>query len=161
MATAAKVLKASLQLILVQASETDIEASEFDDAIFTMNNYMFALDAEGVKLGYTEVINISDEVTIPTGALLGTIYNVAIALATEYDGVIGPGLVDMAANGMSAMRKLGVTIGPSAYPSTLPVGSGNAGPCNNDRRFYPELEAQILAEATGAIGLETGTEEAI
>lgn len=161
MATAAKVLKAALQLILVQASETDLEASEFSGAIFTMNNYMLALDAEGVKLGYTEVINISDEVTIPTGALLGTIYNVAIALAPEYDGVIGPGLVDMAGNGMSAMRKLGVTIGPSAYPSTLPVGSGNAGPCSVDRRFYPELEAQILAEATGAIGLETGTEGAV
>ena len=66
MATAGQVLKASLQKIIVQASEADLEPDEYSDAIFSMNNYMFDLDARGVHLGYTQVTNLSDEITVIT-----------------------------------------------------------------------------------------------
>jgi len=160
MATAAQVLKSILQKILVQASEADFEPDEFSDAIFSMNNYMLALDAKGIRLGYTEVTNLSDNITIPTGALRGLIANVAIDIAPEYDGEITPGLVRMAKEGLDAMRELGVNITTSSFPSTLPVGSGNEhNGFGATRRFFPDLEAEILAETTGAIGLEEGTEE--
>jgi len=55
MATVAQVAKASLQRILVQASESSLEPDEYQDFIFAMNNYMSQLDAQGVSLGYTEV----------------------------------------------------------------------------------------------------------
>ena len=51
MATVAQVAKASLQRILVQASESELTASEFQDFIFSMNNYMTQLDAQGIQLG--------------------------------------------------------------------------------------------------------------
>ncbi len=60
MATVAQVAKASLQRILVQASEAPLEPDEYQDFIFSMNNYMFQLDAQGVQLGYTEVSNLGD-----------------------------------------------------------------------------------------------------
>ncbi len=161
MATAAQILKASLQKILVQASEADLEPDEYQDAIFTMNNLMLGLDADGIRLGYTEVTNLADDVTIPTGALRGLIFNLAIDLAPEYDGQVTAALVAAAEAGMRTMEKLGVSMGASALPSTLPVGSGNYTDGDYTNRYYPDQEAEILAETTGAIAVETGTQDAI
>ena len=160
MATAAQVIKAALQRILVQDSEASLQASEYQDAIFAMNNYMLALDAQGITLGYTEVADLGDDITIPTGALRGLIANLAIEVAPDYNGAISEGLVVAAQQGMEAMRKLGVSITATAYPSTLPIGSGNDYGNGWDWKFYPDLEADILAETTGSIGLESGTEDA-
>ena len=162
MATAAQVLKAALQRILVQGSEADLEPDEYKDAIFAMNNYMLDLDASGVKLGYTEVTGLADDITVPTGALRGLIANVAIEISPDYDGQITPALASAASDGLKTMRKLGVSLGQSFYPPTLPRGSGNAG-CGKQRssRYYPDREDEILAETTGAIALETGTQGAI
>lgn len=158
MATAAQATKAILQSILVQASEAPLEADEYQDTIFAMNNYMAALAADGVNLGYTEVANLADEITIPSGALRGLIANVAIEMAPEFGGVVSEALAVRALSGLKTMRNLGITMGPSAYPSTLPVGSGNegSGVLTNDH-FYPDLEAEILSEASGSIVLETDT----
>jgi len=57
-----------------------MEADEYADYIFALNNYMTALEAEGVSLGYTVVANLSDAVTVPTGALRGIIANMALRL---------------------------------------------------------------------------------
>lgn len=164
MATAAQVLKAALQRILVQASEAPLEPDEYEDAIFAMNNYMLALDAQGITLGYTVISNLGDPVTVPVGALRGLIANVAIEIAPDYDGIISPGLTKAASEGLESMRNLGVSIGASRNPSTLPIGSGNEDYGGNglgQSHFYDDLESEILAETTGAIGLETGTEAAI
>lgn len=158
MATVAQVAKASLQRILVQASEAPLEADEYNDFIFALNNYMLSLDASGVKLGYTEVQNLGDEVTVPVGALRGIIANMAIEVAPDYGGEITQGLINAAQNGLKAMRRLGQTIGATAYPSTLPAGSGNHDGSSRDNVFYPDLEAAILSETTGAISLEDYTE---
>lgn len=156
MATVAQVAKSALQKILVQASESELEADEYQDFIFAMNNYMASLAAEGVNLGYTVVCNLADEVTVPVGALRGLIANVAIECAPDYGGVVSDELRKMAHDGEKIMRKLGQHLRPSRFPSTLPIGSGNEW-CSNDIHFYPESEASILAEAGGTIGLETGT----
>ncbi len=159
MATVAQVAKASLQRILVQASEADLEPDEYKDFIFAMNNFMLALDAGGVTLGYTEVANLGDEVTIPTGALRGLIANMAIEVAPDYGGQISPGLVAAATEGLKVMRLIGGRMVSSKLPSTLPIGSGNEGGRFQDRgdHFYPDSQADILAETTGSIGLEEST----
>lgn len=157
MATAGQVLKAALQRILVQASDADLEPDEYADAMFAMNNLMTAYDAEGIYLGYTEVTTLADTITIPAGALRGLIANVAIEISPDYNGAITDGLRVAAKYGKDAMRTLGVVITSSAMPSTLPIGSGNTDNSNWSTNFYSDLEAEILAETTGAIGLETGT----
>lgn len=159
MATVAQVAKASLQRILVQASEADLEPDEYQDYIFALNNWMLALDAEGVSLGYTEVSDLGDEVTVPTGALRGIIANLAIEVSPDYGGQVTPALISAAAEGLRVMRRLGQRMQSSAFPDTLPVGSGNEGGRTRFRGeyFFPDREAEILAETTGAIGLETNT----
>jgi hypothetical protein len=159
MATAAQVLKAALQRILVQGSEAEFEPDEYQDAIFDMNNYMLDLDAKGIALGYTFVSDLGDDITVPVGALRGVIANVAIEIAPDYNGTISPALVKAASDGLDTMRLLGTSIPTTRFPGTLPLGAGNEG----DRvglfgqHFFPDLEAEILAETTGAIGLELGT----
>lgn len=159
MATAAQVLKAALQRILVQASESELQADEYSDAMFAMNNLMAEYDADGISLGYTEVSTLADPITIPTGALRGLIANLAVEISPDYNGNVTAALADAARMGKNTMRKLALNIPDTAYPSTLPIGSGNEG-CGSDfnSSFYPDLEAEILAEATGSIGLESGTE---
>ena len=157
MATAAQVIKAALQRIIVQDSEAPLQADEFQDSIFALNNYMFDLDAEGITLGFTEITSLGDAVTVPVGALRGVIANLAIEMAADFDATISPALQRAAEEGIKTMRKLGVIMGATNFPSTLPIGSGNYDDTFMDDHFYPGLEAEILAETTGAIGLEVAT----
>jgi len=157
MATVAQVAKASLQRILVQAAEAPLEADEYQDFIIAMNNYMLALDSQGIHLGYTAVSNLADEVTVPLGALRGVIANVAIEVAPDYGGVVSDALVMQAREGLQAMRMLGQTIGGTRMPSTLPIGSGNTDTGYGSWNFYPDSEDSILAETIGTIALETST----
>lgn len=158
MATVAQVANAALKRILVQGSDAPLEADEYQDFIFALNNFMLALDAEGVTLGYTEVSDLGDEITVPTGALRGIIANMAIEVAPDYNGTVSPALAAAASKGMQVMRIIGQTISASSYPSTLPVGSGNEDDTFTNRRFYDGAnEAEILAETTGAISLEDST----
>lgn len=159
MATVAQVANAALKRILVQASEAPLEADEYQDFIFALNNYMLALDAEGITLGYTEVSDLGDEVTVPTGALRGIIANMAIEVAPDYNGTVSPALATAAQQGLQVMRIIGQTISPSSFPSTLPIGSGNedSGLFCNSRFYSGANEAEILAETTGAISLEDST----
>lgn len=157
MATVAQVAKAALQRILVQADEAPLNASEYQDFIFALNNYMLSLDAQGIQLGYTEVSDLGDEITVPAGALRGIIANMAIEVAPDYGGQITDALAVAAKNGLEAMRRLGQSMSASEYPSTLPYGSGNYD--YGTSYFYPEKESEILAETTGSIALETNTND--
>jgi|TARA_R110000803_G_scaffold46383_3_gene97347 hypothetical protein len=162
MATVAQIANATLGKILVQDAEGAYQASEYQDFIFSLNTYMLALDADGIALGYTEVSNLADTVTVPTGALRGIIYNMAVEVSDEYGGTVTQTLQRIADESLVTMRKLGVSIGETSFPSTLPIGSGNEGLGSIfSSHFYPDEEDQILAETTGALALEAGTEAAI
>lgn len=157
MATVEKIAKAALQRILVREDEAQLEASETDDFIFALNNYMLALDAEGINLGFTEVSSLADEVTVPTGALRGIIANMAIEIAPDFNGKVTEGLIVAASAGLRVMRILGQSMGATEYPSTLPMGSGNYDRYGSN--YYSDLEDTILAETTGSISLETSTND--
>ena len=158
MATAAQVTKAILQSILVRGVESPLEADEIQDAIFGLNNYMTMLDADGIHLGYTIVSDLGDEITIPNGALQGVIANAAIFMAPQFTNTqISPALALMAKTGLSAMRKLGVTVGPMLLPDTLPIGSGNEWDWGQDNHFYDGVSDDILTETGNGIQLETNT----
>ncbi len=158
MATVAQVAKASLQRILVQADESPLEASEYQDFIFAMNNLMLDLDAKGINLGYTEVSNLGDTITIPSSCLRGLIALMAIEVAPDYNRPIPEALAASAQAGLKTMRRVGRTMRQTEYPSTLPIGSGNEYYNHGIYPFYPDLEAEILTESGGSILLETDTE---
>ncbi len=162
MATVKQVADAALKRILVQGAEAELEPHEYQDFIFALNNYMLSLDAKGITLGYTRVDNLGDDVTVPSGALRGIIANMAIEVSPDYGGKVSDGLVKAAEEGMHSMMMIGQSITQTEFPSTLPYGSGQYDSYSGidfASQYYPDLEAEILAETTGAIGLETGTDE--
>jgi hypothetical protein len=135
--TAAQLLKQSLQEILVQASEAPLEADDYRDAIFVLNSWMAGLEADGVDLGYTPVDSLSDVITVPDGAIMGMVSNIAILIAPQYGRPISLELSNKAKKGMATIYRLGQTVAITEYPSTLPRGSGNTADGLWEDTFYP------------------------
>lgn len=154
METANTVINDALQELIVQASEQAIEAIEFSTAMRYMNRMMAEFAADGLPLGYTDVSNASDPITIPTGAVNGLIYNLALHLATSYDIVVSPELAVKAQNSKNVMTKISNQISPSSFSDTLPIGSGNEGYIYDDK-FYSDSVDTVNTESGGVIGLET------
>ena len=119
---------------------------------------MFEYDANGVSLGFTEITNPSDLITVPVGAIGGVTSLLAVRLSSTFNAIVSQGLAQAAQTGLSALYKLGLTIKPSQQPCTLPVGSGNyeSGSYSNDT-FFPCAESDILTEDGGSILLESNT----
>jgi len=158
METAGTIIKDALFEILQQGDEAPIEASEAQTAIRYLNRMMLRWDAVGYPLGFTVISSLGDLVTIPDGAVDGVVTNLAVSLAPQYDVQLSPALIANAQLGLEAIRVLSVVVGPSALPSTLPIGSGNEGGCTStDNHFYPDQQSDILAETTGSIVLEEDT----
>ena len=157
METAQSVITDILQEILVQASEQPIEAVDFQFVVRYMNRYMNQL-AVTVPLGYTQVVNPTDLITIPDGAINGLIFNVALKVLNSFDIDVGPTLFANAKDGLFAMRKLSRNEVATKHPSTLPIGSGNE--CGSDyAKFYNGVESTTLTEQNGNILLENITNE--
>jgi len=155
METAQSVIDDTLQEILVGASEQAIQSVDFASAMRYMNRMMATFDAEGIALGYTQVTKASDAITIPLGAIEGLIFNLALRLTTSYDIPVAGTLAINAREGKEAMRKLAVFIQPTAYPCTLPIGSGNEYDNTfNSSHFYHCPEDELTTEQGGSILLE-------
>jgi len=161
METAADIIKSALQEILVQASEAPIEADEAQTAIKYLNRMMFRFAADGINLGYTKVSNLGDPITVPDGAIDGIVSNLAVRLFPQFSAPttqIDPILMGDAREGLKTLEMLGVHVGPTSFPSTLPIGSGNEWEGSWGDHFYPESDNPILTEQGGFISLESGTE---
>lgn len=122
--TAGQVIKAALQRILVQASEADLEPDEYADAMLALNTMMSSWESQGIDLGYTQVDNVSDPITVSPGAIRGIIANLAIETSPDYNGKISQGLVAQAAEGLKAIRLLAIKHIPTQWPDNLPIGTG-------------------------------------
>jgi hypothetical protein len=138
--TAAQLLKQSLQEILVQASEAPLEADEYRDCIFVMNTFMADLEANGVDIGYTPVDSLSDVITVPDGAIMGMVSNIAILIAPQFGKAVPFELGKKAKKGMSTIYRLGQTVAITEFPNTMPTGSGNTGDGLWYDTFYPGAE---------------------
>lgn len=134
--TAKTLVSDILQELLINSAEQSIPAVDFQTGVRYLNRYMAEQDADGVKLGYTEVTNPSDAITVPSGAINGIIYNVALHLATTYDVVVTPELAVKARTGLNIMIKLGSPIQSTKYTSNTPIGSGNYNDTSNVSNFY-------------------------
>jgi len=121
--TAGDLIRRALHLILVEGADSTLEADEYADGIDALNGYLEGLEADGVRLGFNRVCNISDIVNVPNGALRGVVANLAIDLAPQFGGRISAALIKQASDGLKTLYKLGVHVGESVYPSGLPSGS--------------------------------------
>lgn len=145
MATAGEIIESALKRILVQGSGLALEADEYADGIEALNNMMAAYEVADIRLGYTEVNNVGDEVTVPPGARMGIIANLGILMAPDFGGTVSPSLASQAESGLQTMRLLGMPKIKAGMPSGLPIGSGN-----DDRyssAFYSRSSSALLSLA--------------
>ena len=157
--TAGDIIKDALFECTVLGAEAPVEASEAQGAIRYLNRMMAAFDADGIDLGYTEVTNLADVITVPAGANDGIVAQLAVRLWTQYtdDQPVPSELIARANSGKASMRNIAVTVGQTEYGDTLPIGSGNKSSGDWSDHFYPDLQSTILAESNGSIGLEDDT----
>jgi hypothetical protein len=157
--TAADIIKDALGEITVLGAEAPVEPVDAQAGVRYLNRMMAAFDADGIPLGYTEVTNLSDLVTIPAGANAGVVSQLGVMLWDQFSNgePVPSTLLARAISGKNTMRNLAVTIGATEFPSTLPIGSGNEWDSNRNDKFYPDLESTILAETNGSVGLEDST----
>lgn len=158
METAQSIINDALQEIIVLAAEQPIQPTDFQTARRYLNRMMASLDAQGISLGYTNVTEPTDLVTVPDGALEGVVFNLAKRLLATYDLPLTPELDRNAREGLKAMRNIAVDVEPSIFPCTLPIGSGNEHDQTFDQyHFYPCEEDEVLTEQGGSILLENDT----
>tara|TARA_R110002020_G_C16317611_1_gene774428 strand:+ start:2180 stop:2659 length:480 start_codon:yes stop_codon:yes gene_type:complete len=156
METAQSVINDSLQAILVQASEQPIEAVDFQTSRRYLNRMMATTPYNG--LGFTQITNPDDLVTIPDGALEGVIFNLAKKMLSTYDMPLTAELNNNARDGLQEIRRITVSVQPTPMPCTLPIGSGNESENTfNNQHFYPCPDNKVLTESGGSILLESDT----
>ena len=136
MSTAESVVSDILQEITVQAPEQELPSVDFQTVVRYMNRFMASLDAMGTKLGWTNVSNPSDQITITAGAEEGLIFNMAMRIATTYDIVVGADLAMKARDSLNVMNVIGNTPPKSSYPSNMPIGSGDKQNTFSNYNFY-------------------------
>jgi hypothetical protein len=147
MTTAGVLIRDSLQEALVESAEQPVGASETQLGIRYLNDLMTDYAVNGIALGYTEVTDLSDVITVPSGALRGIRLNLAMELITPFD--ISPIPVDLpnkAHAALKTLRKLSIRVGRAPQPSTLPIGSGNEQNNRFGNYFFVEDTDQILSE---------------
>lgn len=154
-----EVVNDALEEIIVQPEEAMIEQAEGNAAIRALNDMMLDWDQNGITLGFTEVDDMSDEITVAPGAIRGIKSNLAIELAGRYDVQISPGLALRAKQGKMTCVDIAVDQAAMVFPETLPRGSGNDYPGWSDSTFYPDQSDTVLTESGGSIALEEDTEE--
>jgi hypothetical protein len=140
------------------AAEQPIEPVAAQAVWRFMNDMLAMWDAMGISLGYTEVNNMADLVTVPDGARMGIKAILAISLAGKFKAEVTPSVLQRAKDGWQAILNLTVHRSQRSYPAILPVGSGNSFPGYQRTQFYPNVEDAILTEQNANIGLEIDTE---
>ncbi len=158
MTTAKELIYDAFYELKIKQEGVPIEPSEAQVGIRYLNNLMTAWDAMGISLGFTLVTKLSDPVTVPLGANLGILGQLAINLANPFNAEVTPALAKKAKDGFKAILNLTSLTKSQQYPSTLPTGSGNynGDTCNT---FYPSSQRAILGETGGNVATEDDTEE--
>jgi len=157
--TAGRVIERALKRILVGAADAAPEADEYADALDDLNDFMAALESRGIRLGYTIVDNVSDVVTVPAGAILPIIANLAVTVAPDYSAAVSAALAAQAAEGMNTLRKLGRPRLKAQYPLTLPRGAGNDDTYQyaGDGYFYGNSVLALLSMAGNTLATDIVT----
>lgn len=156
METANTVIGDALQTILVQTSEQAIQNNDFQIGRRFLNRMMTTTPYN--LLGYTTITNPDEPVTIPDAALEGVIFNLSVKLLAPYDMPLTAELNTNAKDGLKEIRRIAITVLPTAHPCTLPIGSGNEDENSyNNNHFYACPDDEVLAEQGGSILLESDT----
>jgi len=104
MTTARDIIKRALRQIGELASGEDPPAEDAADALTALNGMLAAWEIDGIRIGLP-ALAINDTVTLPASQIDGITYNLATALAPEYNVQISPALATLADRGKAQLQR--------------------------------------------------------
>jgi hypothetical protein len=137
MATANDIITRSFTRIGIRAAEESLTAAEAQDGLELLNDMLSSWEPT-LRLGFSPVANLTDEIRIPRYAKRAVIDALAIDLAPEYSRIVSPGLMTAANDAMNSMLAAHLDLSNVDYQSTLPLGTGNDWCWADWLRFFPE-----------------------
>jgi len=143
MATAESFIIRAFSKAGIKTAETSLEASEIQDGLDQLNDMLSSWEFSGIRLGFEPVADKDDELRVPRFAHAAIKSNLAVVIGPEYSKPPSPVLLAESDLTKSELLTAIIRIDPVAFPSTLPLGSGNE--CSDfitDRRFFPENEQE-------------------
>lgn len=124
MATVNEIVTGALQLLEVNVAESAIEAPEAEDGLVSLNDMMNEWNVDGIDVGYETLDEIDDELFVDLGAIGAIKANLAVYIAPEYGRTVSASLQKRANRSKRSLRA-SIPLNSSAFPDTLPIGSGN------------------------------------
>lgn len=127
MSTVSAITRRALRLLNVLDANEAPEAQDSDDAIAALNAMLRRWEANGLALGWNDVVNPSDVMPSPAEADEAIAYNLALRLAPEYQAQPSAAIITFAADGLAALRRDRLVEMPPEGCTDAPMGQGGYG----------------------------------
>lgn len=120
MTTAATIVSRALRLLRVVDSNEAPEAEDFETARQALNGMLRRWEANGLALGWQDVDNPADELSIPAEAEQAVAFNLALMLRAEYGVSLDADVVEFAQEGLAELRRDVLVANPLVLRQRLP-----------------------------------------
>jgi hypothetical protein len=128
MTQVSSIVRDALLHLRVQDAAEAVDAQAMQDAIRALNGMMQRWEADGVSVGWTDVSAPDDTLPAPAEAEEAISYNLAVRLRARYGVAIDPDVIQMATDGLAALRAdvVANSFNRLNYDD-LPAGTGQCG----------------------------------
>jgi len=120
MTTAATIVSRALRLLRVVDSNEAPEAEDFETARQALNGMLRRWEANGLALGWQDVDNPADELSIPAEAEQAVAFNLAMMLRAEYGVSLDADVIEFAQEGLAELRRDVLVANPLVLRQRLP-----------------------------------------
>ena len=125
MSTAKEIIEDAFDTLEIKTPEIDLEDSEYESGIRRLNRMMTRWAEDGKNLGYTKITDVDQKLTTPDWAEECIVAHLAVRLAPAFGVPITPGVAALASDAIASLTRNLDKLTGVAYPSNLPLGSGN------------------------------------
>ena len=115
---------------------TDVSAEELSDGLEKMNDMLTAWELS-LKLGFSPLSDAANKLRVPRNAIGAIKAHLAILIAPGMGKAVPDALAVMARRMYNDLLIANIDL-EVAFPSTLPMGSGNTTQSSSDADFFPE-----------------------
>jgi hypothetical protein len=117
----------SLRILRVQDSNSVTDPTDYATAQIALNAMMRRMEADGVSLGWQDIVSSQDDLPLPPEAEEAVAYLLAVKLRPEYGSTLDPDTVQYAKDGLNQLRRDNEVATPLQpildAPQSLPYGA--------------------------------------
>ena len=142
MTTAQQIVDGAAEELGVKTAEIALEAADYKAIFDRMNDMLAEWSYKGLTPAFEPVVNSTDEVKVDRYAVGAIKYALAIRCASAFQRPVSQALLGMANEALENLRAANIFTGKTAYPDSLPLGSGNRSCDFDDERFFPTNQTE-------------------